>query len=79
MVQEHPSRIGRRLSAIVSADIAGYSRLMGSTKPASPALCANTAPSPMHWWQSMAAVSSRLRETVCCLSFARRAAGTFFV
>jgi TolB-like protein/class 3 adenylate cyclase/Flp pilus assembly protein TadD len=29
MVQEHPVRIGRRLSAIVSADVAGYSRLMG--------------------------------------------------
>jgi hypothetical protein len=29
MVQEHPSWIGRRLSAIVSADVAGYSRLMG--------------------------------------------------
>jgi TolB-like protein/class 3 adenylate cyclase/tetratricopeptide (TPR) repeat protein len=29
MVQEHPSRIGRRLSAIMSADVAGYSRLMG--------------------------------------------------
>jgi TolB-like protein/class 3 adenylate cyclase len=29
MVPEHPSRIGRRLSAIVPADVAGYSRLMG--------------------------------------------------
>jgi class 3 adenylate cyclase len=29
MVQEQPSRIGRRLSAIVAADVAGYSRLMG--------------------------------------------------
>src|ERR1700689_3999384 len=29
MVQEQPSRIGRRLSAIMSADVAGYSRLMG--------------------------------------------------
>jgi TolB-like protein/class 3 adenylate cyclase len=29
MVQEHPSRIGRRLSAIMAADVAGYSRLMG--------------------------------------------------
>src|SRR3954469_21431716 len=28
MVQEHPSRIGRRLSAILAADVAGYSRLM---------------------------------------------------
>jgi TolB-like protein/class 3 adenylate cyclase len=29
MVQEQPSRVGRRLSAIVAADVVGYSRLMG--------------------------------------------------
>jgi class 3 adenylate cyclase len=29
MAEAHPSRIGRRLSAIVAADVAGYSRLMG--------------------------------------------------
>jgi TolB-like protein/class 3 adenylate cyclase/tetratricopeptide (TPR) repeat protein len=29
MVQEQPGRVGRRLSAIVAADVAGYSRLMG--------------------------------------------------
>jgi TolB-like protein/class 3 adenylate cyclase len=29
MEQEQPGRIGRRLSAIVAADVAGYSRLMG--------------------------------------------------
>jgi class 3 adenylate cyclase len=29
MEQEHPVRIGRRLSAIVAADVVGYSRLMG--------------------------------------------------
>src|ERR1700674_1383576 len=29
MAQEQPSRIGRRLSAILAADVAGYSRLMG--------------------------------------------------
>jgi TolB-like protein/class 3 adenylate cyclase len=29
MMQEQPSRVGRRLSAIVAADVAGYSRLMG--------------------------------------------------
>jgi TolB-like protein/class 3 adenylate cyclase/Tfp pilus assembly protein PilF len=29
MVQEQPVRTGRRLSAIVAADVAGYSRLMG--------------------------------------------------
>ena len=29
MEQDQPSRIGRRLAAIVAADVAGYSRLMG--------------------------------------------------
>jgi adenylate cyclase len=29
MVQERPTRVGRRLAAIVAADVAGYSRLMG--------------------------------------------------
>src|SRR5882757_7710754 len=29
MVQEQSSRVGRRLAAIVAADVAGYSRLMG--------------------------------------------------
>jgi class 3 adenylate cyclase len=29
MQQEQPSRVGRRLAAIVAADVAGYSRLMG--------------------------------------------------
>jgi hypothetical protein len=29
MKQKQPSRVGRRLAAIVAADVAGYSRLMG--------------------------------------------------
>ena len=29
MVQEQPKRVGRRLSAILAADVAGFSRLMG--------------------------------------------------
>src|SRR6478672_4047394 len=29
MVQDHPDRVDRRLAAIVAADVAGYSRLMG--------------------------------------------------
>ena len=29
MTGEQPNRIGRRLAAIVAADVAGYSRLMG--------------------------------------------------
>jgi hypothetical protein len=29
MAEAHPARVGRRLAAIVAADVAGYSRLMG--------------------------------------------------
>src|ERR1700740_261090 len=29
MAKAHPGRVGRRLAAIVTADVAGYSRLMG--------------------------------------------------
>src|SRR5215212_1227969 len=29
MLEQRPTRVGRRLSAIVAADVAGYSRLMG--------------------------------------------------
>ena len=29
MAEAHPGRVGRRLVAIVAADVAGYSRLMG--------------------------------------------------
>src|SRR5689334_10616661 len=29
MAETHPGRVGRRLAAIVAADVAGYSRLMG--------------------------------------------------
>src|SRR5215831_15564477 len=29
MAEAHPGRVGRRLAAIVAADVAGYSRLMG--------------------------------------------------
>jgi hypothetical protein len=29
MEQKQPGRVGRRLAAIVAADVAGYSRLMG--------------------------------------------------
>ena len=29
MKQKQPARVGRRLAAIVAADVAGYSRLMG--------------------------------------------------
>ena len=29
MTEAHPGRVGRRLAAVVAADVAGYSRLMG--------------------------------------------------
>jgi hypothetical protein len=29
MAEAHPGKVGRRLAAIVAADVAGYSRLMG--------------------------------------------------
>jgi len=29
MAEAHPGRVGRKLAAIVAADVAGYSRLMG--------------------------------------------------
>jgi class 3 adenylate cyclase len=29
MTEAHPGKVGRRLAAIVAADVAGYSRLMG--------------------------------------------------
>ena len=32
MAETHPSRVERRLAAIVAADVAGYSRLMGLDK-----------------------------------------------
>ena len=34
MVQERPGRVERRLSAILAADVAGYSRLMHSDEEA---------------------------------------------
>ena len=34
MVQERPGRVDRRLSAILAADVAGYSRLMHSDEEA---------------------------------------------
>src|SRR6201982_12841 len=37
MEQEHPGRVGRRLAAIVAADVAGYSRLMHDDEEATAA------------------------------------------
>jgi adenylate cyclase len=34
MVQERPDRVERRLSAILAADVAGYSRLMHNDEEA---------------------------------------------
>jgi hypothetical protein len=51
MQQEQPSRVGRRLAAIVAADVAGYSRLVGLDEVGT-ARTANTARSPMHSWRN---------------------------
>jgi class 3 adenylate cyclase len=51
MEQDQPTRVGRRLAAIVAADVAGYSRLMGLDEVGT-ARTANTARLPMHSWRS---------------------------
>jgi hypothetical protein len=79
MVQEHPSRIGRRLSAKVSADVAGYSRLMGLDETGAARILREHRAVSDALVANMAAVSSGPRETARRLSFPRRAAGTFFV
>jgi class 3 adenylate cyclase len=56
MEHEQQVRVGRRLAAIVAADVAGYSRLMGLDEVGT-ARSANTARSPMRLWRSMGAVS----------------------
>ena len=43
MEQEKPVRVGRRLAAIVAADVAGYSRLMGLDEVGTAWTHANTA------------------------------------
>ena len=47
MAEAHPGRVGRRLAAIVAADVAGYSRLMDLDEVGTAAFSVNTAPSPM--------------------------------
>jgi hypothetical protein len=55
-------RVERRLAAVVAADVAGYSRLMGLDEVvAQSGLSANTARHPMHWWPSMVVGSSKQR------------------
>ena len=54
MVQERPGRVERRLSAILAADVAGYSRRMGLDEVL-PARSANTARSPMPSWRNTGA------------------------
>ena len=39
MVQERPVPVGRRLAAIVAADVAGYSRLMHNDEEATQPSC----------------------------------------
>ena len=50
MNQDQPTRVGRRLAAIVAADVAGYSRLMGLDEVGTARTSANTARLPMRSW-----------------------------
>ena len=70
MAEEQPSRVERRLAAILAADVVGYSQLMG-TRQAPPAFCASIAPPLMRSSRSMAGVSSRPRATACSSNFLR--------
>jgi class 3 adenylate cyclase len=57
MAEAHPGRVGRRLAAIVAADVAGYSRLMGLDEVGTAAHFANTARLPMLSWRNTADAS----------------------
>jgi hypothetical protein len=54
MKQKQPARVERRLAAIVAADVAGYSRLMGLDEVGTAAPSANIARSPTPSWRSTA-------------------------
>ena len=49
MAETHPDRVGRRLAAIVAADVAGYSRLMGLDEVGT---SVNTARLPTRLWRN---------------------------
>ena len=47
MVQERPDRVERMLSAILAADVAGYSRLMHHDEEATHARVMSVMPAPL--------------------------------
>ena len=71
MVQERPGRVDRRLSAILAADVAGYSRLMGLDEVGTARVLRE------HRSVTGALVAKhggrivKTTGTVCCLSFLR--------
>ena len=72
MAEAQPSRVGRRLAAIVAADVAGYSRLMGLDEVGTALILReHRTVTPMLSWQNTAVASSRPQGTVCSLSFPR--------
>jgi class 3 adenylate cyclase len=68
MKQKQPARVGRRLAAIVAADVAGYSRLMGLDEVGT----ARTLREHRKVTDALVAkhggASSRLRGTACSLN-----------
>ena len=71
MEQQQPVRVGRRLSAIVAADVAGYSRLMGLDEVGT----ARTLREHRKVTDDLVAKHGgrlvKTTATVCCLSFPR--------
>jgi class 3 adenylate cyclase len=74
MEPEQSVRVGRRLAAIVAADVAGYSRLLGLDE-------VDTARTPEHRNVTDALVAKhggrivKTTGTACCLSFPRWSSG----
>ena len=62
-------RIERRLAAILAADIAGYSRLMGADEAGTARALREIGPPSIRSWSVTAAGSSRRPGTACCWSF----------
>src|SRR5262249_31393694 len=63
--------VERRLAAILAADVAGYSRLMGEAKQAPRRHCVSITPPPIRSSPSTAGASSRPPGTGCLSSSVR--------
>ena len=55
----------RRLAAILAADVAGYSRLMGADEAGTARMLREHRTAQSLSWPSMAGASSRPRATAC--------------